>query len=344
MTREERQQFLKHFFETNPPSGPVPKPLNLFVKNLSDEIDDEALRAMFAPFGELGSVKVMRHSDPSKVSKGFGFVQFKNVNDGEKALQMHGKMVGTKPIYVAPAMKLQQRRAQLEQVYAQTRAYPTPTALYSPAVVFQGMQQPPFQRMSMFTGPPRWVPSTALPQRSASRTQMPPYMTQMVTSMSNQARRPQRQPPTQKSPIGQAISPAVVQQVQVGQAQTDMAQMQVMTRQQQVKLNAGTRNAPQAYQPPQIQTEVKQAQPLDSQELVGERLYMQVSNVPFIAPQNCGKITGMLLESLGVPAVMRLLNEPAELQKKIQEANAVYEAHVKKLAGQTGAGGPENSQ
>eukprot|EP01106_Pelomyxa_sp_JSP_P011115 TRINITY_DN291_c0_g2_i7.p2 TRINITY_DN291_c0_g2~~TRINITY_DN291_c0_g2_i7.p2 ORF type:complete len:163 (+),score=26.25 TRINITY_DN291_c0_g2_i7:40-528(+) len=162
--------------------------------------------------------------------------------------------------------------------------------------------------------------------------------------MSNQARRPQRQPPTQKSPIGQAISPAVVQQVQVGQAQTDMAQMQVMTRQQQVKLNAGTRNAPQAYQPPQIQTEVKQAQPLDSQELVGERLYMQVSNVPFIAPQNCGKITGMLLESLGVPAVMRLLNEPAELQKKIQEANAVYEAHVKKLAGQTGAGGPENSQ
>ena len=48
--------------------------VNLYVKNLDDQIDDERLRKEFAPFGTITSAKVM--TDSTGRSKGFGFVCF----------------------------------------------------------------------------------------------------------------------------------------------------------------------------------------------------------------------------------------------------------------------------
>ena len=46
--------------------------VNLYVKNLSDETDDEKLSQEFAKYGAITSAKIMR--DAALKSKGFGFV------------------------------------------------------------------------------------------------------------------------------------------------------------------------------------------------------------------------------------------------------------------------------
>jgi len=51
-----------------------------------------------------------------------------------------------------------------------------------------------------------------------------------------------------------------------------------------------------------------------------------------IQPTHAGKITGMLLESLGVPELLELLESPIALNAKIAEAESVLQAHGDKSA------------
>ncbi|KAF3939864.1 Nucleolin [Dactylella cylindrospora] len=112
--------------------------VNLYVKNLDDEIDDERLRQEFSPYGTITSAKVMRDSsDGTKEkdgeeagdsesedkssdkkhgkSKGFGFVCFSNPDEASKAVaEMNQRMVNGKPLYVALAQRKDVRKSQLE--------------------------------------------------------------------------------------------------------------------------------------------------------------------------------------------------------------------------------------
>ncbi len=124
--------------------------VNLFIKNLDDEVDDEKLRELFASYGPITSAKVMRETqlemdeakDPKDKenqaeeasaedevpaekpvskgprlgkSKGFGFVCFSNPDDATKAVtEMNQRMVNGKPLYVAIAQKKEVRKSQLE--------------------------------------------------------------------------------------------------------------------------------------------------------------------------------------------------------------------------------------
>lgn len=92
--------------------------VNLYIKNLEDDIDDERLRAEFEPFGTITSAKVMR--DDKGTSKGFGFVCFSSPDEATKAVaEMNNKMLGTKPLYVSLAQRREVRRQQLESQIAQ---------------------------------------------------------------------------------------------------------------------------------------------------------------------------------------------------------------------------------
>ncbi|CAH2007934.1 unnamed protein product [Acanthoscelides obtectus] len=119
--KAERQQELKRRFEAlkmerlNRYQG-----VNLYVKNLDDTIDDERLRKEFAPFGTITSAKVMMEEGRSK---GFGFVCFSSPEEATKAVtEMNGRIVGSKPLYVALAQRKEDRKAHLTSQYMQRMA------------------------------------------------------------------------------------------------------------------------------------------------------------------------------------------------------------------------------
>jgi polyadenylate-binding protein len=90
--------------------------VNLYVKNLDDEINDEILRKEFAAHGTITSAKVMVEGNGS--SKGFGFVCFSSPEEATKAAsEMNGRIVGSKPLYVAMAQRKEDRKAHLQQQY-----------------------------------------------------------------------------------------------------------------------------------------------------------------------------------------------------------------------------------
>merc|ERR1712008_471608 len=116
--KAERQAELKKKFEAlkmerlNRYTG-----VNLFVKNLDDTIDDDKLRQEFAPFGTVTSAKVMYEEGRSK---GFGFVCFSSPEEATKAVtEMNGRIIVSKPLYVALAQRKEDRKQHLASQYMQ---------------------------------------------------------------------------------------------------------------------------------------------------------------------------------------------------------------------------------
>lgn len=71
---------------------------NVFVKNLSDSIDNVRLQAMFQKFGNILSCKVVVTEDGK--SKGYGFVQFESEEYANAAIEkLNGFIIDGKQIY-----------------------------------------------------------------------------------------------------------------------------------------------------------------------------------------------------------------------------------------------------
>ena len=77
--------------------------MNIYVGKLPFSITEDELRAMFAEFGELESVKIIKDRY-SKQSKGFGFVEMPNNSEADQAIKaLNGKFIGGRNIKVNPA-------------------------------------------------------------------------------------------------------------------------------------------------------------------------------------------------------------------------------------------------
>jgi RNA recognition motif-containing protein len=59
--------------------------MNIYVSNLSFNVQDEDLRDFFAPYGEVTSAKVINDRETGK-SRGFGFVEMSDETASKKAI------------------------------------------------------------------------------------------------------------------------------------------------------------------------------------------------------------------------------------------------------------------
>lgn len=351
--KAERQQELKRRFEAlkmerlNRYQG-----VNLYVKNLDDTIDDERLRKEFSPFGTITSAKVMMEEGRSK---GFGFVCFSSPEEATKAVtEMNGRIVGSKPLYVALAQRKEDRKAHLTSQYMQRMAnmrmhqmgqfiqpgasggYFVPTI--PPSQRFYGPAQ-----MTQIRTSPRWPAQT--PVRPSGQGGATAY-----NPMPNTYRAAAR-PPNQSAGMRSNISvprPITGQQPPNIQGRSIPGQNVVTTagnRTPNFKYTSNMRNPPQGLglqgasapvqqavhiqgQEPLTATMLAAAPPQEQKQMLGERLFPLIQRM---YADLAGKITGMLLE-IDNTELLHMLEHNESLKNKVEEAVAVLQAHQAKQA------------
>ncbi|XP_045448192.1 polyadenylate-binding protein 1-A [Melitaea cinxia] len=333
--KAERQKELKRKFEQLKSERLTRyQGVNLYVKNLDDTIDDERLRKEFAPFGTITSAKVMLEDGRSK---GFGFVCFSSPEEATKAVtEMNGRIVGTKPLYVALAQRKEDRKAHLTSQYMQRMAsmrmqqmgqifqpgsaggYFVPTI--PPAQRFYGPAQ-----MTQIRPSPRWTaqpsvrPSTQA-AASAYPNMQPPF-------------RPAPRGPTQTALRTSLGARPITGQQGVAAASTIRAPLVTSGRPAGYKYTANMRNPPAPQPAVHIQGQepltatMLAAAPLQEQkQMLGERLFPLIQRMH---PDLAGKITGMLLE-IDNSELLHMLEHAESLKAKVDEAVAVLQAHQAK--------------
>ena len=77
--------------------------IKLFVGGLPYSVNDDELQAAFAVAGTVASAKVITDRETGR-SKGFGFVEFENDDEGKAAIeQLNGSDMGGRSISVSEA-------------------------------------------------------------------------------------------------------------------------------------------------------------------------------------------------------------------------------------------------
>uniref|UniRef100_A0A669DSX9 Polyadenylate-binding protein n=2 Tax=Oreochromis TaxID=8139 RepID=A0A669DSX9_ORENI len=313
----ERQNELKRKFEQMKQDRMTRyQGVNLYVKNLDDGLDDERLRKEFSPFGTITSAKVMMEGGRSK---GFGFVCFSSPEEATKAVtEMNGRIVATKPLYVALAQRKEERQAHLTNQYMQRMAtvravpnpvlnpyQPAPPSGYFMAAIPQAQNRAAYysaNQLAQLRPGPRWATQGVRPQPTQAVNQRP--------ANASAAAAPVRAMPQYKYAAG------------VRNTQQHMASQPQVTMQQPAVHVQG--------QEPLTASMLAAAPPQEQKQMLGERLFPLIQNMH---PSLAGKITGMLLE-IDNSELLHMLESPESLRSKVDEAVAVLQAHQAKEAAQ----------
>ena len=152
--------------------------VNLFIKNIADEVDDDMLRERFSDYGTITSAKIMTDPETGK-SKGFGFVCYSTPDEATKAVsEMNQQLFHGKPLYVALAQRKDVRRSTLEaQINARNqermRHQVAQTGMPGPFIPGAGPQPMFYPGAPGFIAPPvgRGMPPQAYPQPPLQRGQ-----------------------------------------------------------------------------------------------------------------------------------------------------------------------------
>ncbi|KAJ6905905.1 polyadenylate-binding protein 8-like [Populus alba x Populus x berolinensis] len=306
---------------------------NLYIKNLDDSIGDEKLKELFSPYGTITSCKVMR--DPNGISRGSGFVAFSSPEEASRALlEMNGKMVASKPLYVALAQRKEDRRARLQAQFSQMR----PVAM-APSVGRMPMYPPTGpglgQQIFYGQGPPAIIPpqpgfgyqQQLVPGMRPGGAPMPNFFVPMV----QQGQQGQR-PGGRRAGTGQQSQqpvPLMQQQGRVyryppGRGMPDVPMTGVAGGMLSVPYDMGgmpMRDAALSQPIPigALATALANATPDQQRTMLGENLYPLVEQ---LEPEAAAKVTGMLLE-MDQTEVLHLLESPEALKSKVNEAMEV---------------------
>ncbi|KAG9095542.1 Protein phosphatase PP2A regulatory subunit B [Ceratobasidium sp. UAMH 11750] len=270
--------------------------VNLYVKNLDDDVDDDKLRAEFEAFGTITSCKVMRNE--RDISKGFGFVCFSTPDEATKAVtEMNNKMIGSKPLYVSLAQRRDVRRQQLEGQIIQRNQMRMQQA---------PMMGPGYMQPQMYYGPgPGGYPPQA--GRGAMGYPQPGMMPP----------RPRYPPPGQQIPGMPVPVPYAGGAPPQGYPPQGYGRgAPAAPRASGARPSGASSAAEAAGITPQA---LASASPMEQKQMLGEMIYLQIHQTE---PDLAGKITGMLLE-MDNSELLHLLDTPEAMHAKVQEAIAV---------------------
>eukprot|EP00746_Dinoflagellata_sp_MGD_P126626 gnl/MRDRNA2_/MRDRNA2_61423_c0_seq1.p1 gnl/MRDRNA2_/MRDRNA2_61423_c0~~gnl/MRDRNA2_/MRDRNA2_61423_c0_seq1.p1 ORF type:complete len:608 (+),score=166.58 gnl/MRDRNA2_/MRDRNA2_61423_c0_seq1:142-1965(+) len=306
--------------------------VNLYIKNLGDDMTDEKLKELFAPFGETKSVTVKMDDDGK--CKGFGFVNFESQDSATKAVtEMHLKVVSGKPLYVGLAEKRDARLGRLQQRYSPSgkgfgdskggkgkggsKGYGKGGGGGWGGGGYGGGQgMPGYGQPGMMGG---MMPGMmgGMPGMPAQRPMMgmPPmgYNPMMMGGMMRPPMPGMMGMPGKGGPMpmmGMQQRPQMMPQQQMMMQQQMMAQQQRPPQPQQPDPNAPLSAAALAAAPPAMQ-----------KQMLGGKIYSQVQK---IQPELAGKITGMMLE-MDNSELLILLESEVQLKNKVTEAMRVLE-------------------
>jgi len=332
--------------------------VNLYIKNLEDDVDDDKLRTEFEPFGTVTSCNIMR--DDKGVSKGFGFVCFSSPDEATKAVaEMNNKMIGSKPLYVSLAQRREVRRQQLESQIAQRnqiRAQQAAAAgipggylngpMYYPP---PGPGFPPQGRGMMGYGQPGMMPPRGAPRYPPGGIPVPGYHQgpPQAYGMPGYPPRGPPRPPVARGPGSSPIIPNASIPRANGPPPANGAPTRAPGPQGNMPAHVGRAPASQA-QPakgpapplgpappgpaapqaasapaPEVPTlspeQLAAATPMEQKQMLGEIIYLRIANDQ---PELAGKITGMLLE-MDNSELLHLLDNSEAMNSKVDEALAV---------------------
>jgi RNA recognition motif-containing protein len=100
--------------------------MNIYVSNLSFNVQDEDLRGFFTPYGEVSSAKIIMDKATSR-SRGFGFVEMSDEEGSKKAIAgLDGTTVDGRTIKVTEARQKEERssnRSNSETNYNNSNSY-----------------------------------------------------------------------------------------------------------------------------------------------------------------------------------------------------------------------------
>ncbi|XP_072572913.1 polyadenylate-binding protein 1-like isoform X1 [Paramormyrops kingsleyae] len=354
--KSERQTELKRKFEQMKQDRMTRyQGVNLYVKNLEDGIDDERLRKEFSPFGTITSANVMMEGGRSK---GYGFVCFSSPEEATKAVtEMNGRIVATKPLYVALAQRKEERQAHLTNQYMQRLAsvrtvpnpvinpyQPAPPSGYFMAAIPQTQNRAayyPTSQIAQLRPSPRWATQNVRPQHfqnmsNAMRPSVPrpqsfgmrPTSSQMPRLMASQRVAAQTMGPRPSSAAAAAAAAPVRGVPQYKYAAGVRNPQQHLNTQPQVAMQQPAVHV--QGQEPLTASMLASAPPQEQKQMLGERLFPLIQSMH---PSLAGKITGMLLE-LDNSELLHMLESPESLRSKVDEAVAVLQAHQAKEAAQ----------
>jgi len=286
--------------------------VNLYIKNIEDEIDEERLSKEFSSFGVIRSAKIMR--DDKGYSRGFGFICYSTPEEAQNAIaEMNNRILQgcNKPLYVALHEPKEVRRTKLSQRHTnrKMRMNPPSAATPGPIPYPQGVYYANGNVPGIVYGPPQ-------PQQPLLPRQRGVAWSQNMTF------------PNTTYPSGRGGRNGSARGNQSGSNRGrggNARRAQPMGDDQHFSNNAIDSRLNQMLSLPPEQQRV----------YLGEQLYPQIYNVE---PLLAGKITGMLLESgWSVEELFSLVVDESKLNAKIDEARNVLEQARELVEGDTTA-------
>ena len=282
---------------------------NLYIKNFDDTVTETQLKEIFDQFGATVSVRIQ--VDPfTKLSRGFGFVSFKEHSSAEKAVRelAGSRILGNRPLFVTYAMRRDVRRQQFEDMQKKrvNRGGMGGMPPMQPQMFMQqGMPQGNFRMMPPMGG----MPNPMMGGMPQGNMLMRPGIGGPMGGLGGPMGQPQMASPMMmQNPM--MMNPALGMQrgpAGMPQARPVMAQPK-----------------PQGAHPSGLDANfLASMSPEQQKNVLGERLYTYIVKKH---PKQAAKITGMLLE-MDNSEILNLLDSPVQLDAKVQEAMDVLERH-----------------